>query len=57
VEACDSKARIFGDFNAPEGEFADYLKRAGLKPRKAELGIKTSVLYVPNRKSKAGGSL
>jgi Fe-S-cluster-containing dehydrogenase component len=57
VEACDSKARIFGNFNAPEGEFAEYLKRAGLKSRKAQLGIKTSVLYVPNRKSSAGGSL
>ena len=57
VEACDSKARIFGDFNSPEGEFAEYLNKAGLKSRKAALGIKTSVLYVPNRKSKAGGSL
>ncbi|MCU0896851.1 MAG: 4Fe-4S dicluster domain-containing protein [Burkholderiales bacterium] len=57
VEACDSKARIFGDFNAPDGEFAEYLRKAGLTPRKANLGIKTSVLYVPNRRSKVGGSI
>lgn len=55
VEACDAKARVFGDFDAPQGEFADYLKRAGLKYRKAELGIKTSVLYVPHRRQTTGG--
>lgn len=57
VEACDSAARIFGDFNAPTGEFAEYLKKAGLTSRKVGLGIKTNVLYLPNRRSKQGGAL
>lgn len=57
VEACSPRARLFGDLNAPEGEFAEYLMRTDLKRRKAELKIKTSVLYVPSRKSKKGGSL
>ena len=55
VEACDAKARIFGDFNAPQGEFADYLKRSGLKYRKADLGLRTSVFYVPHRNHSTGG--
>lgn len=57
VEACSARARLFGEINAPEGEFAEYLRRTDLKRRKAELNIKTSVLYVPSRKSKKGGSL
>ncbi|MBN2654990.1 MAG: 4Fe-4S dicluster domain-containing protein [Nitrospirae bacterium] len=57
VEACASKARLFGDVNAPEGEFAEYLKRTDLVTPKAHLKIKTSIRYVPNRRSKKGGSL
>lgn len=57
VEACDAGARIFGDLNAPTGEFAEYLKKTELTSRKAGLGIKTSVLYLPNRRSKKGGAL
>lgn len=45
VESCASKARIWGDFNNPSGEFAEYLKSGGLTVRKPELGIKTSILY------------
>lgn len=55
VETCDSNARLFGDMNAPEGEFADYLKKADLTPRQAGLGIKTSILYLRNRRSHQGG--
>lgn len=51
------KREAFGDINAPEGEFAEYLKRTGLVSRKANLKIKTSIKYVPNRKSRKGGSL
>jgi tetrathionate reductase subunit B len=57
VEACEANARIFGDMNAPEGEFAEYLKRKDLNVRKPELKIKTSILYVSSRSSKRGGSL
>lgn len=45
VEACAPKARIWGDFNNPSGEFAEYIKAGGLVFRKPELGIKTSILY------------
>lgn len=55
VEACSPKARIFGDLNAPKGEFADYIKRFDIVRRKPELKIKTNLLYVPSRKSKKGG--
>lgn len=57
VEACSPRARLFGDMNAPEGEFAEYLKRTDLTSRKANLKIKTGIQYVPSRKSKKGGSL
>lgn len=57
VEACAASARLFGDINAPEGEFAEYLKRTDLVSRKANLKIKTNIKYVPNRKSRKGGSL
>lgn len=57
VEACDAGARIFGDFNNPQGEFAEYLKRTELTGRKPKLGIKTSVLYVPHRKTGKGVEL
>lgn len=52
VESCSPKARIFGDANSPEGEFAKYLKRTDLKPRKPELKIKTNLLYVPSLRDK-----
>lgn len=54
VEACDAGARIFGDLNAPQGEFAEYLKRADLTRRKPGLGITTNVLYVAHRKTGEG---
>ncbi|HBG19565.1 MAG TPA: hypothetical protein DDY32_09915 [Desulfobulbaceae bacterium] len=57
VEACEANARLFGDMNAPEGEFAEYLKRRDLTVRKPELKIRTSLLYVPSRNAKKGGSL
>lgn len=39
VESCSAKARLFGDINAPKGEFAEYLKRSGLRGRKPEIKI------------------
>lgn len=55
VESCPSKARIFGDINRPLGEFAAYLKKSGLKTRKAGLkaGLKTGpqVHYLPLRQA------
>ena len=50
IEACSAKARIFGDFNAPKGEFAEYLKRRDLTSPKPELKIKTNLLYVSSHK-------
>lgn len=57
VEACEANARLFGDMNAPVGEFAEYLRRRDLTVRKPELNIKTSLRYVPSRTGKKGGSL
>eukprot|EP01022_Parablepharisma_sp_SALTPOND_P014790 TRINITY_DN2051_c0_g1_i1.p1 TRINITY_DN2051_c0_g1~~TRINITY_DN2051_c0_g1_i1.p1 ORF type:complete len:1642 (-),score=446.74 TRINITY_DN2051_c0_g1_i1:4346-9271(-) len=45
VESCPSSARLFGDVNAPEGEFAEYLKRSDLVDRLPELGLATHVRY------------
>lgn len=45
VEACPSKARLWGDLNNPEGEFSKYINTGELVCRKPELGIKTGVLY------------
>jgi Fe-S-cluster-containing dehydrogenase component len=45
VEACASKARIWGDAKSPCGEFAAYLSHTGLVSIKSESGIKTNVLY------------
>ena len=49
VDACPSRARLFGNLLAPAGEFAQYLLRDDLVSRKPELKIKTSLLYVPLR--------
>ena len=57
VESCEANARLFGDMDAPAGEFAEYLARKDLTVRKPELKIKTSVRYVRSRKGKKGGSL
>lgn len=45
VEVCASKARIWGDFKNPVGEFAEYIESGKLVSRKSKLGIKASVLY------------
>lgn len=45
VESCPSNARLFGDINAPKGEFAKYLARADLRERLPDLGIATSTRY------------
>lgn len=37
VESCSSKARLFGDMNAPKGEFAEYLKNGDLRRRRPEV--------------------
>jgi Fe-S-cluster-containing dehydrogenase component len=57
VEACEANARLFGDLKAPEGEFAEYLKRTDLKVRKPEKKTGPNIRYVQNRHSTAGGSL
>ena len=57
VEACDAGARLFGDVNAPTGEFAEYIKRSDLTRRMPSLGIKTSVVYVPHKKTGKGVEL
>lgn len=57
VEACAASARLFGDLNASEGEFAEYLKRTDLKARKPELKTNPDIRYIPSRHSKKGGSL
>jgi tetrathionate reductase subunit B len=54
VESCSPNARLFGDLNDPKGEFAAYLKRAGLQPRHPELNITTSISYVPARQGRRG---
>jgi tetrathionate reductase subunit B len=55
VDACPSRARLFGNALAPAGEFAQYLTRADLVSRKPQLKIKTSLLYVPLRTRAAAG--
>lgn len=45
AEACPPRARIWGDFASPSGEFARYLSRGRLESPRPELGIKTNVLY------------
>jgi Fe-S-cluster-containing dehydrogenase component len=57
VEACEANVRLFGDMNAPTGEFAEYLKRNDMTYRKPELKIKTSLQYVPSRHATKGGPL
>ncbi|MBI4686723.1 MAG: 4Fe-4S dicluster domain-containing protein [Nitrospirae bacterium] len=57
VEACEANARLFGDINAPDGEFSEYLKRTDLKVRKPEKKTNPNIRYVLNRRSRKGGSL
>jgi len=52
VEACSPNARLFGDLNAPQGEFASYLKKAGLQADRPELNLNTSISYVPVRQGR-----
>lgn len=54
VEACSPNARLFGDLNAPRGEFARYLEMAGLQAERPELNLKTSISYVPVRQGRKG---
>ncbi len=54
VELCPAKARIFGNVNKPQGEFAAYLNKTGLKVRKAELNTSPQVRYVPSRHTREG---
>lgn len=46
VENCPPKARIFGDLNAPKGEFGRLLTAGKLTPLKPELGLKPRVFYI-----------
>lgn len=46
VEACSSGARIFGDLNNPQDEFASYLQNKKLDVRKPEEKTRPNVLYV-----------
>ena len=50
VEACSSHARIFGDMNAPKGEFATYLQDKKLAIRKPEKKTGPNILYVQSRR-------
>lgn len=45
VEACPPRARIWGDFASPSGEFARALSEGRLGPPRPELGIRTNVVY------------
>jgi tetrathionate reductase subunit B len=45
VEGCPPRARLWGDFAAPSGEFARVLSEGGLESLRPELGIRTNVLY------------
>lgn len=54
VEACASGARIFGDFNNPQGEFALYLRKRKLAVRKAELKTRPNIRYVTIRRGRGG---
>ncbi len=56
VEACPSRARIFGDLKDPQGEFLTYIKGTKFFTRKPQLKITTRVLYVP-LKGEEGKSL
>jgi tetrathionate reductase subunit B len=56
VESCSPNARLFGDLNAPQGEFAIYLKKAGLQPHHPEFNLKTSISYVPVRHGRKGST-
>lgn len=46
VEACSAGARIFGDLNNPQGEFASYHQNKKIVVRKPEEKTRPNVLYV-----------
>jgi len=54
VELCPARARIFGDMNKPQGEFAVYLHKSGLKVRRAGLNTGPRIQYVPLRHAQGG---
>ncbi|MCB2180631.1 MAG: 4Fe-4S dicluster domain-containing protein [Desulfobulbaceae bacterium] len=54
VELCPSKARIFGNMNNPQGEFATYLNKTKLTERKADLQTGPQVHYLPSRHDQEG---
>lgn len=54
VELCPSGARIFGNMNSPQGEFAAYLNKSGLKVRKPGQNTSPQIHYVPSRHAKEG---
>jgi len=47
VENCASNARLFGDLNDPQGEFAEYLKQGDLYTDRPEFKLKTAIQYRP----------
>lgn len=51
VESCPAHARLFGDLNAPAGEFAEYLKQPDLFSLLPHLNITTNVRYTAAKQS------
>ncbi len=47
VEACPSRARIFGDLTNPQGEFLSYIEDMGFLDRDRRVNMESRVLYVP----------
>lgn len=56
VTACGPGARLFGDANHPQGEFADYWQRNDLVPPKPEQKLTTAVRYVLRRDNSGKGA-
>ncbi|MHC4474646.1 MAG: 4Fe-4S dicluster domain-containing protein [Planctomycetota bacterium] len=46
VNTCVGRARIFGDFNDPDSEVSQLLKKHGHKVREPELGTEPQVYYI-----------
>ena len=55
VTACGPGARLFGDTNNPQGEFADYWQRSDLVPPKPEQKLTTAVRYILRRDNAGKG--